>query len=157
MVNTFFFLLLGGLSVFQHDACKRYTYKHDIDNIILALIQYQSDKGYLPDHLCDLVDEYLIELPLDPCGRPYKYRNPGLHNEDWVDIYSVGRDGASKTGGDDPDDYNNWGNKNHRPSGTVIEIPLPFFICVVICIIIFCAALFFFYLRCKTRYSDEGG
>lgn len=43
--------------------------------------------------------------PRDPWGRPIRYRNPGLHNPQSVDIWSLGRDP------DDPyDDIGNWSN-----------------------------------------------
>jgi general secretion pathway protein G len=46
--------------------------------------------------------------PLDPWGHPYVYICPGVHNPKTFDLYSCGRDGVSRTGGDDPDDINNW-------------------------------------------------
>jgi type II secretory pathway pseudopilin PulG len=44
----------------------------------------------------------------DPWGNPYVFRSPGRHNPDFVDIYSLGADGKTVSGGDDPDDLNNW-------------------------------------------------
>jgi len=41
---------------------------------------------------------------LDPWNRPYKYINPGKHNPDKYDIYSMGEDGLPDT----PDDIGNW-------------------------------------------------
>ena len=35
----------------------------------------------------------LEEVPLDPWGRPYVYRNPGLINPEGYDLYSLGPDG----------------------------------------------------------------
>ena len=40
----------------------------------------------------------------DPWGRPYRYRHPGMHNEDGYDLWSVGLDGADGTA----DDICNW-------------------------------------------------
>lgn len=48
---------------------------------------------------------YLRELPLDPWGNPYRYRNPGLHGD--FDIFSLGADNAP--GGDGTSaDVGNW-------------------------------------------------
>ena len=40
----------------------------------------------------------------DPWGEPYQYRNPGLKNSDFYDVYSKGPD---KTEGTE-DDIGNW-------------------------------------------------
>jgi hypothetical protein len=50
----------------------------------------------------------------DPWGNPYIYKYPGKHNTHSIDFYSRGRDGLSKTGGDDPDDISNWHAPNRR-------------------------------------------
>jgi len=47
-------------------------------------------------------------IPQDPWGHDYIYCCPGIHNTNGYDIYSCGFDGVSKSGGDDPDDINNW-------------------------------------------------
>jgi general secretion pathway protein G len=48
---------------------------------------------------------YLRELPRDPWGNPYRYRNPGLHGA--FDIFSLGADDAP--GGDgEAADVGNW-------------------------------------------------
>jgi general secretion pathway protein G len=47
-------------------------------------------------------------IPTDPWGHAYVYRYPGVHNTNAFDIYSCGPDGKSQSGGDDPDDINNW-------------------------------------------------
>lgn len=44
----------------------------------------------------------------DAWGRDIVYRFPTLRNVGKYDLYSFGADGISKTGGDDPDDINNW-------------------------------------------------
>jgi general secretion pathway protein G len=41
---------------------------------------------------------------LDPWGHPYQYVNPGKHNPDKYDIYSMGPDGLPDTA----DDIGNW-------------------------------------------------
>ena len=44
----------------------------------------------------------------DPWGKKYNYRSPGIHNTNGVDVWSVGLDGESVSGGGDIDDINNW-------------------------------------------------
>ncbi len=51
---------------------------------------------------------YFNQIPKDPWGRNYVYRCPGIHHTNSFDLYSCGFDGISKTGGEDPDDINNW-------------------------------------------------
>lgn len=47
------------------------------------------------------------EVPLDPWGRPYVYRSPGVANPRLYDLFSLGRDGAE--GGEDEDaDVESW-------------------------------------------------
>ncbi len=41
---------------------------------------------------------------LDPWGHPYQYRNPGKHNPDKYDVFSMGEDGLPDTA----DDIGNW-------------------------------------------------
>lgn len=48
--------------------------------------------------------QVLKELPVDPWGQSFKYRNPGIHNTNSYDIYSIGSD--KKEGTDD--DIGNW-------------------------------------------------
>ena len=45
-----------------------------------------------------------LEVPQDPWGHSYAYRCPGFHNTNRYDLYSLGPDGVSKSGGDDADD-----------------------------------------------------
>jgi general secretion pathway protein G len=47
-------------------------------------------------------------IPKDPWGHDYVYRCPGKHNTNSFDLYSLGPDGVSKSGGDDADDIANW-------------------------------------------------
>jgi general secretion pathway protein G len=54
----------------------------------------------IPEHWRAMLDEPL----LDPWQHPYQYRNPGKHNPDRYDIYSVGPDGQPET----DDDIGNW-------------------------------------------------
>lgn len=50
-------------------------------------------------------DGYLRELPRDPWGNPYQYRNPGIHGE--IHIFSLGADGAPGGEGEAAD-VGNW-------------------------------------------------
>ena len=43
-------------------------------------------------------------VPVDPWGRAYQYANPGKHNADGYDVWSLGPDGADGT----DDDVGNW-------------------------------------------------
>jgi general secretion pathway protein G len=47
-------------------------------------------------------------VPLDPWGHEYCYHFPALHSTNAYDLYSLGPDGISKTGGNDADDIGNW-------------------------------------------------
>src|SRR5699024_788126 len=48
---------------------------------------------------------YLDQLPKDPWGHVYQYRNPGRHGE--IDVYTLGRD--NKPGGSEADaTIGNW-------------------------------------------------
>lgn len=47
-------------------------------------------------------------IPSDSWGHAYVYRYPSAHGTNRVDLYSLGSDGVSRTGGDDADDINNW-------------------------------------------------
>jgi general secretion pathway protein G len=47
----------------------------------------------------------LLESPtLDPWNHPYQFRNPGKHNPDRYDVFSMGPDGLPDT----DDDIGNW-------------------------------------------------
>jgi general secretion pathway protein G len=46
----------------------------------------------------------LDQETLDPWGHPYQYRNPGKHNPDKYDVFSMGEDGLPDT----DDDIGNW-------------------------------------------------
>jgi hypothetical protein len=51
---------------------------------------------------------YFDRLPKDPWGNDYVYVFPGKNSSEGFDLYSLGEDGKSATGGNDPDDVNNW-------------------------------------------------
>lgn len=91
-----------------------------LDAIEKALDQYRLDTGHYPTTRQGLSalnqapaneprwsGPYLKKnVPLDPWGRPYVYRQPGEHNNDF-DLFSYGNDGQA--GGDnDAVDITNW-------------------------------------------------
>lgn len=91
-----------------------------IDALEKALDQYRLDTGHYPTSQQGLTalnqapaneprwnGPYLKKtVPLDPWGKPYIYRQPGEHNNDF-DLFSYGSDG--QTGGqDDGSDVTNW-------------------------------------------------
>jgi general secretion pathway protein G len=45
----------------------------------------------------------LDEVPTDPWGQPYQYRNPGVKNTTSYDLFSFGEDGVESD-----DDIGNW-------------------------------------------------
>jgi len=51
-------------------------------------------------------------IPRDPWGHEYVYCCPGKHNTNTFDLYSLGTDGVSKTGGADADDIASWPKGN---------------------------------------------
>jgi len=84
-----------------------------------ALDQFELDCGRYPtaaEGLAALVSRppdvagwhgpYVKKLADDPWGRPYRYRCPGLHKNDF-DLFSIGPDGAE--GG--RDEITNWDEK----------------------------------------------
>lgn len=49
------------------------------------------------------------DVPKDPWGNPYYYKQPGEHNTSGYDLYSLGKDGQEGGSGDDVD-ITNWSN-----------------------------------------------
>ena len=99
--------------------------KADIASIKTVLEAFQVDCGRLPSDFeglnalisrpADIPAEqwhgpYLEHIPKDPWKHDYIYHYPGTHNTNSFDIYSLGPDGVSHTGGEDSDDINNWRN-----------------------------------------------
>jgi general secretion pathway protein G len=90
----------------------------DLLSLKEALAEYQLDNGSLPTteqglkilwerpttdpppHWRAVFDE----KPLDPWQHEYQYLNPGKHNPDRYDVWSMGPDGKSDTA----DDLGNW-------------------------------------------------
>jgi general secretion pathway protein G len=96
--------------------------KADLQSISTALMVYQGMNGFYPSTdqgLKALVTRpdsnprprqwrpSFDKVPLDPWGNEYKYVQPGTHNPDSYDLYSVGphgQDGAA-------DNVGNWDSK----------------------------------------------
>ena len=88
--------------------------KADVIVLMTALKTYRNDTGKFPsteEGLQSLVVQaggvdnwkgpYVKgEIPKDPWGNPYVYRNPGKHNPSGVDVFSFGPD-TRDGGGDD--------------------------------------------------------
>ncbi|MGC9328196.1 MAG: type II secretion system major pseudopilin GspG [Candidatus Hinthialibacter sp.] len=88
-----------------------------IANFEIVLDAFEVDNGFYPkgsDGLNDLVEQpneaknwrgpYMKEIPTDPWENDYIYENPGKHNTNGYDLYSMGPDGRSGT----DDDITNW-------------------------------------------------
>ena len=53
-------------------------------------------------------EPYLKKFPKDPWGHEYKYKSPGEHNPNSIDLWSAGKDGQDGT----EDDITNWDDNN---------------------------------------------
>lgn len=113
-------VILGVLAAFvvpqilsRPDEAKMIKAQQDVVRIESALDMYRLDNGVYPSQAQGLEalvsypnaapapsnynsSGYLRRLPVDPWGREYQYRNPGIHGE--VDVFSLGADG--REGGD---------------------------------------------------------
>lgn len=92
--------------------------KADISaNIATGLKLYELDNGKFPSSdeggLNALLTKpasssnwngpYIEKKPIDPWGREYQYKSPGVHRSYDYDLYSLGRDGQESA-----DDVKNW-------------------------------------------------
>ncbi|OSM07337.1 type II secretion system major pseudopilin GspG [Magnetofaba australis] len=92
-----------------------------IENLAMALDNYQLDNGYYPSSeqgLKALLQQpsgkpparnwrgpYMKarEVPMDPWGNAYQFVSPGKINPQWYDIVCYGKDGSEGGEGDDAD------------------------------------------------------
>ncbi|PTY02230.1 type II secretion system protein GspG [Opitutaceae bacterium EW11] len=89
----------------------RQTAKHSLDQFRLRIGRYPTTKeglSALAERPSEIVRNWggpyiLGPLPLDPWGRPYHYRCPGIHNINTYDLWSLGPDGELSS-----DDIANW-------------------------------------------------
>ena len=116
--------LLAGLVIYNlvgvQDTAKVHKAETDILGFKETLAAYQLETGTLPtteqglaalwsrptaepipQHWRAMLDH---DCSLDPWGHPYQYLNPGKHNPDKYDIFSMGPDGIAGT----DDDIGNW-------------------------------------------------
>ena len=122
--------LLMGMVIFQvtdlSGGAKRQKVQADLLGFKEMLASYQLDNGTLPtteqglqalwirpttDPVPSHWSKKLDEETLDPWGHHYQYRNPGKHNPDKYDLFSMGEDGLPDTA----DDIGNWPD---APTGT---------------------------------------
>ncbi len=117
-------LVIANMSGF-HGVAEEQKARADILTYRNALTAYQIESGTLPtaeQGLKALVSKPTIEpiparwhaiaesLDNDPWGHPYQYLNPGKHNPDKYDVFSMGPDGVPGT----DDDIGNWKDKNSQ-------------------------------------------
>ena len=117
-------VILGSLVGIQIRSAQKKAFvnaaKTQVNNFEQPLGMYQLDMGNYPSSSAGLealrsapgdaqeskwAGPYLQKaVPLDPWGRQYQYANPGKHNTDGYDAWSLGPDGADGT----DDDVGNW-------------------------------------------------
>lgn len=96
----------------RSDEAKDKIAQGDLASLDTALKLYRLDTGAYPtteqglDTLMSAAGKgpYLERKPLDPWGRKYLYRCPGVHRAASYDLSSTGRDGKEGT----TDDIRNW-------------------------------------------------
>ena len=96
----------------RSDEAKDKIAQGDLSSLDTALKLYRLDVGAFPATEAGLEalmvasgkGPYLERRPLDPWGRKYEYRCPGVHRPTSYDLFSTGRDGKSGTA----DDIKNW-------------------------------------------------
>ncbi len=100
------------------DDAKSITARTGVQSIVTSLKRYEMSNLNAPSNeqgLQALVSlpsgspkprgwmQLLNELPLDPWGQPFQYRNPGSRNPTGYDVYSFGPDKKESA-----DDIGNW-------------------------------------------------
>lgn len=118
--------LLMGMVIYKMMPMKDAALDQRVDSDLLTfkegLAAYQLESGALPtteqgikalwekptaEPVPDRWKPMLEEEVKDPWGHPYQYRNPGKHNPDRYDVFSMGPDGLPDT----DDDVGNWKKK----------------------------------------------
>ena len=90
--------------------------KTQVNSFETSLDAYEVDVGHYPSDADGALQalvvqpsgaqnwhQYMKEVPKDPWGNPYQYKQPGTRNAQSFDVYSLGPDG--REGGDD---IGNW-------------------------------------------------
>jgi len=122
MIVVGIIMVLSGATIYKLrgtiDVAKKQRVTGDLNNIVTQLRTYDLNSLQLPtteQGLEALVhkpstppvprrwDQLLSEVPLDPWGTPYVYRNPGIHNPSSFDVFSLGPDKKESD-----DDIGNW-------------------------------------------------
>lgn len=122
MIVVGIIIVLAGATVYKLrgnlDVAKKQRVNSDINAIITQLRTYDLNSLSLPtteQGLDALVrkpstppvprrwDQLMSEVPLDPWGTPYVYKNPGSRNSSGFDLYSLGPDKKESE-----DDIGNW-------------------------------------------------
>jgi hypothetical protein len=101
------------------------TCMNDIRSLSLSIEFFKEEEGQYPpesswdklliginiDNLNTSKFEYHYGHLTDPWGNKYIYRYPAVVGSKPFDLYSFGKDGISKSGGNDSDDINNWNSE----------------------------------------------
>jgi len=112
--------IVGPAIVERLSEAKSGTAKTQLEILVSALDTYRIDAGSYPtteqglDALRTLPTRAPIpltwrgpylrkDIPNDPWGRPYLYKNPGVRNATSFDLWSLGRDGKPEGKGEDAD------------------------------------------------------
>lgn len=98
----------------RSDEAKAKIAQGDLASLDTVLKLYRLDKGNYPatEQGLDVLlvspgagrEPYLERKAIDPWGRAYRYRCPGVHRTTSYDLSSLGRDGKEGT----DDDIKNW-------------------------------------------------
>lgn len=128
--------LMGGLKttldMFSND-CGRYPTTAEGFQVLITRPTNNSVRGWQGPYIDPL------KVPQDPWGNDYVYRYPGVHNTNSYDLYSTGPDGISKSGGNDPDDINNWDPASPHGGDFSEDDPFPEIMFVLLIIPVACA------------------
>ncbi|MFC7335766.1 type II secretion system protein GspG [Haloferula chungangensis] len=127
-----FFTLLVTLTILttsSQASAKRTRISGDFNSLGAAVRIYKTTTGILPDPELGLGclvhrpaslppqarwTQLLDEVPTDPWGIPYSYV-AGDGYPSGFGFYSPGKDGISRTQGNDPDDINSWSEESREP------------------------------------------
>jgi general secretion pathway protein G len=115
--------LLMGMVIYNLTGVNEMAQRQKVDSDLLSfkelLAAYQLESGTLPtteqglkalwekptaEPVPDRWKAMLDQEVKDPWGHPYQYLNPGKHNPDRYDVFSMGPDGQPDT----DDDIGNW-------------------------------------------------
>jgi len=81
-----------GLKLYELDNGSYPTTEEGLNALLTATGSARNWKG-----------PYIEKKPMDPWGKEYQYRCPGIHRTNDYDLFSLGKDGIESA-----DDVNNW-------------------------------------------------